>query len=147
MNKYSVEDIIIKLISHFELKNMSELAEKLNVSQSVMSNWKARNAIGAICEKILEVEPDAMSKIFSIDKIQVNNIDNSSVSDNGSVIDNSNNKSINTGSSQNDMNNNVPSYVLDDLNNLFSRATEKNKTKEVIEAFDDFIHEQKKLLR
>lgn len=81
MEKYSVEDIIIKLISHFQLKNMSELAEKLNVSQSVMSNWKSRNAIGAICEKVLEINPRALSSILedvttNIQHVRTNNGNN-----------------------------------------------------------------------
>ena len=93
MINYSAEVIIFKLISYFELKNMTELAEKLGVSQSVMSNWKARNAVGAICEKILEVEPAAF-KIFD-DKIQINKLDNTSVTGSGAaVIDNSAQKTI-----------------------------------------------------
>ncbi|MDQ1267725.1 MAG: hypothetical protein QG567_1496 [Campylobacterota bacterium] len=81
MEKYSVEDIIIRLISHFGLKNMSELAEKLNVSQSVMSNWKSRNAIGAICEKVLEINPKALSSILedvntNIQHVRTNNGNN-----------------------------------------------------------------------
>lgn len=144
MKKYSVEDIIIKLISQFELKNMTELAEKLNVSQSVMSNWKSRNAIGAICERVLEVDPEVLSYVFSVGS-QNNIISDTSVSGSGSVIDNSNQKNITLGISE--INNIIPAYIIDDLNNLFSRAGEKNKTKEVIEAFDDFIYTQKKNLR
>lgn len=145
MEKYSVEIIIIRLISYFKLKNMTELAEKLGVSQSVMSNWKSRNAIGPICERVLEVDPQALSSIFNVGT-QNNTISNTSVNGGGSVIDNSNRKNIAVGSSK-VASNNIPAYIIDDLNNLFLRASENNKTKEIIEAFDDFIYTQKKSLR
>ncbi len=86
----------------------------------------------------------ALSSIFNV-ATQNNTISNASVNGGSSVIDNSSKKNITVGTSE--INNNIPAYIIDDLNNLFFRASQKYKTKEIIEAFDDFIYTQKKNLR
>jgi uncharacterized protein YjcR len=73
----SAEYLLNALIGYYSLKNMSELANKLTISQSVISNWKSRNAVGAIVEKINEVDPEALSFIFLEKKTQINNLQNS----------------------------------------------------------------------
>ncbi len=72
----SAEFLLNALIDYYNLKNMSELANKLSVSQSVISNWKTRNAIGAIVEKINELDHIALSYLFKNDA-QINNLQNS----------------------------------------------------------------------
>jgi len=69
----NIEILIQNLIDYYGLKNMSGLAKKLSVSQSVISNWKSRNAIGALVEKVNEVNPEALSCLFEKDT-QINHI-------------------------------------------------------------------------
>ena len=140
----NIEILIQKLIDFYNIKTITELAAILKTTQSTISGWKSREAIGALVEKVNEVNPEALLYLFAKDT-QVNHISNSSASSGGSIIDNAQVKTINDCLNHNSI---VPKYLTDDLNNLFYRVNhDKEKEEELIEAFDNFIHEQKKKLR
>ncbi len=155
--QYGADFYVEKLLNHYNVSTISELAQILDTKQTSISSWRTRNSVNAIKKKCREL--GIYNEIFGDINTsftqhgdgnqqmsnQNNTISNTSVNGSSSVIDNSSQKKITVGTSE--INNNIPAYVIDDLNNLFSRATEKNKTKEVIEAFDDFIYTQKKNLR
>jgi hypothetical protein len=61
----TTDKLINNLILYYSLANMKELAEKINVSQSVVSSWKIRNSVGALINKIAEIDIDALSFILS----------------------------------------------------------------------------------
>lgn len=45
MYDYDIEIILQKLLDYFDLDNMSQLADKLSVSQPTISKWKSRGSI------------------------------------------------------------------------------------------------------
>lgn len=51
------ENAINKLIEYYSLANASQLANKLEITQGVISNWKSRNAIGALTDTIANKDP------------------------------------------------------------------------------------------
>ena len=68
------ENAINKLIEYYSLANASQLANKLEITQGVISNWKSRNAIGALTDTIANKDPEALEFIFSSNSnIQMNN--------------------------------------------------------------------------
>lgn len=69
----TTEDILNKLFDYFKTNSISELAEKLEVSQPTVSKWKARNSISAIKKKCREL--GIYDEIFG--DIQTNNFQNS----------------------------------------------------------------------
>jgi len=79
--------------------------------------------------------------------IQINDIKHTHFkkSPGASVIDNSIHKSINP---KNEPSNNlIPQDILSDISNLFTLANAKNKVDDLIKELDDFVYQQKKLLR
>ncbi|MCX6051050.1 MAG: helix-turn-helix transcriptional regulator [Campylobacterales bacterium] len=76
---------------------------------------------------------------------KTNTFTNTTVAGNGSIFDNSKRKTITSNPDYADTH--IPVYIIDELNLLFSRAVQKNKIDDVNTALEDFIHEQKKLLR
>ncbi len=145
----NIEILINKLIEYYNVRTITELAVKLDTTQSTISGWRARNAIGALTEKVASVDPQALSSIFSSSN-QINNLQGAEIA--GSGVDNSQGSSHKfTKASpipQEPVHNtNTPIYILEDLNSLFNRAAEKDRVKDVAAAIEDFIHEQKKLLR
>ena len=60
----NASELIKNLILYYSLANMKELAEKINVSQSVVSSWKTRNSVGALINKIAEIDSDALDFIL-----------------------------------------------------------------------------------
>lgn len=50
-----LEDIFDKLFDYFQISSISELAEKLEVSQPTVSKWKARNSLLPIKKKCREL--------------------------------------------------------------------------------------------
>jgi len=62
----NASELIKNLILYYSLANMKELAEKINVSQSVVSSWKIRNSVGALINKIAEIDSDALK--FMLEK-------------------------------------------------------------------------------
>lgn len=141
----NIEILISGLLNYYHITTITQLAQKLDTTQSTISGWRARNAIGALTDRVATVDSQALAYIFSVGT-QNNTISNTSVNSGGSVIDNSNQKNITVGLNE-AASNNIPAYLIDDLNNLFLRASKNNRIKEVIEAFDDFIYTQKKNLR
>jgi len=53
---------IERLFLKFKASNMRELAEKINVSQKTISNWKIRDSVSAIKKKCREL--DIYNEIF-----------------------------------------------------------------------------------
>ncbi|RBQ27948.1 helix-turn-helix domain-containing protein [Aliarcobacter vitoriensis] len=86
------ENAISKLIEYYSLANASQLANKLEITQGVISNWKSRNAIGALTDTIANKDPEALEFIFSSNS----NIYNLQNSTNRTVLDKSSNKEDNT---------------------------------------------------
>jgi hypothetical protein len=72
-----VELIIDRLLQHYEINTISELAVRLNSSQSTISGWKSRNSIGAIVDKLNEIDPKLLSLVFS-NPINTQNLENNS---------------------------------------------------------------------
>jgi len=70
------EIAINRLIKYYSLANASQLANKLDISQGVVSNWKSRNAIGALTDTIANKDPQALEYIFS-SNMDINNFQNS----------------------------------------------------------------------
>ena len=136
----NIEILINNLIEYYHVKSITELAEKLNTSQSTISGWRARNAIGALTSTVASVDEEALSNIFA-SKTQTNNLQNSKIV--GAGVDNSQGSkhTYNTNVNYNF----IPDYILDDLNILFKRA--KGNEDNLIDAIDDFIASQKKMYR
>ena len=55
MYDYDIEIILQRLLDYFDLDNMSQLADKLSVSQPTISKWKNNNSIVAIKKKCREL--------------------------------------------------------------------------------------------
>lgn len=83
------EKAIIKLIEYYSLANASQLSNKLEITQGVISNWKSRNAIGALTDTVANKDPDALEYIFSSNSTIINQGNNSRA---GGRIYNENNK-------------------------------------------------------
>ena len=56
-----------KLSNYYEVTTLTELANKLKTTQSTISGWKSRNAIGSIIEKVLEIDENALYFVFKVD--------------------------------------------------------------------------------
>lgn len=59
------EKAINNLIKYYSLTNAAQLAIKFEITQGVISNWKTRNAIGALTDKVANKDPEALEYIFS----------------------------------------------------------------------------------
>ena len=59
------EKAIDRLIEYFKIKTISDLAIKLDTTQSTISGWKARNAIGALTDTVANKDPEALEYIFT----------------------------------------------------------------------------------
>ena len=59
------EKAIINLIKYYSLSNAAQLANKFEITQGVVSNWKTRNAIGALTDTVANKDPEALEYIFS----------------------------------------------------------------------------------
>lgn len=133
------EKAIMNLIKYYSLSNAAQLANKFEITQGVVSNWKSRNAIGALTDTVANKDPEALVHIFSSDKntqnisgdqnannVQANQIQREKINKNEYII---------------------PETTMDDLNTLFKIAIENRKENNLIEKIDDFIHATKKELR
>jgi len=60
----NIEILIKKLTDFYEIKTITELAEKLGTNQSTISGWRSREALGALVEKINSVNPDLLPYLF-----------------------------------------------------------------------------------
>ena len=61
----NIEILINKLLNYYQLKTLNELAIKLDTTQSTISGWKARNAIGALTDTVANKDPEALEYIFT----------------------------------------------------------------------------------
>ena len=59
------EKAITNLIKYYSLSNAAQLANKFEITQGVVSNWKTRNAIGALTDTVANKDPEALEHIFS----------------------------------------------------------------------------------
>ena len=69
------ESFFDKILNFYEVKSVTDLAEKLNVTRSTVSGWKNRQASGAILEYLFNNDLKALHFIFGNEKI--NNFQNS----------------------------------------------------------------------
>lgn len=72
----NIEILIGKLLKYYQIKTLNDLAIKLDTTQSTISGWKARNAIGALTDTVANKAPEALEYIFS-PETNVNNFKNS----------------------------------------------------------------------
>lgn len=131
------EFYIEKLLNHFNVTTISDLAEVMDIKQSSISSWKIRNSISAIRKKCREL--GIYKEIFG----ELNDFSNSSynIDNNSSLIDNSTNKAIYNQTT------NIPQNLILELSNLFLRVTEEEKKRELSYKIEDFVCELKKELR
>lgn len=131
------EFYIEKLLNHFNVTTISDLAEVMDTKQSSISSWKIRNSISAIRKKCREL--GIYKEIFG----ELNDFSNSSynIDNNSSLIDNSTNKAIYNQTT------NIPQNLILELSNLFLRVTEEEKKRELSYKIEDFVCELKKELR
>lgn len=61
----NIEILISRLIEYYNVQTITQLAQKLDTTQSTISGWRARNAIGALTDKVASVDPQALSSIFT----------------------------------------------------------------------------------
>ena len=69
------ESFFDKILNFYEVKSVTDLAEKLNVTRSTVSGWKNRKASGAIREYLFNNDLKALNYIFGNEN--VNNFQNS----------------------------------------------------------------------
>ena len=69
------ESFFNKILNFYEVKSVTDLAEKLNVTRSTVSGWKNRKASGAILEYLFNNDLKALNYIFGNEN--VNNFQNS----------------------------------------------------------------------
>ena len=89
-----IELIFDKLYSYFNVATITELAQKLDMSQPAVTNWIRRNSISAIKKRCREL--GIYNEIFGDLSKETNNFHNTNFSGNSSGVDNSNNKNINS---------------------------------------------------
>ncbi len=113
------EKAINKLIEYYSLGNASQLANKLEITQGVISNWKSRNAIGALTDTVANKDPEALEYIFSSNS-NVYNLQNSK---NHTVLDKSSNKEDNSNTYYGD-NLDIDKNILKLVDTVYSFAKE-----------------------
>ena len=72
----NIEILIGKLLNYYQIKTLNDLAIKLDTTQSTISGWKARNAIGALTDTVANKAPEVLEYIFSSNP-DINNFQNS----------------------------------------------------------------------
>lgn len=142
-----IELIFDKLYSYFSVATITELAQKLDMSQPAVTNWLRRNSISAIKKRCREL--GIYNEIFGDFNSNINNFQNSNntLSDSSSLLDFSNNKNI----TNNQSNFSIPETILIELNSLFERIKikaekdeDKNLIKKITYEIEDFINDLKK---
>ncbi len=66
------EQAINRLIKYYSLANAAQLANKFEITQGVVSNWKTRNAIGALVDTVANKDSNALEYIFSNNSTLIN---------------------------------------------------------------------------
>lgn len=115
----NIEILINKLLNYYQLKTLNELAIKLDTTQSTISGWKARNAIGALTDTVANKDPEALEYIFSSNS-NVYNLQNSK---NHTVLDKSSNKEDNSNTYYGD-NLDIDKNILKLVDTVYSFAKE-----------------------
>lgn len=142
----NIEILIGKLLNYYQIKTLNDLAMKLDTTQSTISGWRARNAIGALTDTVANKAPEALEYIFS-SEANINNFQNSNnkVSGSSALIDNSINKSNN----KKEENTNIPQSITIELSSLFERLENKDEkfVKNITYKIEDFISDIKKETR
>ncbi len=72
----NIDILIKKLLNYYNLKTLNDLADKLETTQSTISGWKSRNAIGALTDTVANKDPDALEYIFSNNSTIINQNNN-----------------------------------------------------------------------
>ncbi|WP_148624266.1 hypothetical protein [Aliarcobacter cryaerophilus] len=118
----NIELLIVKLINYYKIKTLNELAIKLDTTQSTISGWKARNAIGALTDTVANKDPEALEYIFA----------NSSKSQNIGSIRNSNiSQDVHTQMNSTNQNNTDTDEATFSLyREAYKKAKENEKIKE-----------------
>lgn len=138
MYDYDIEIILQKLLDYFDLDNMSQLADKLSVSQPTISKWKSRGSILPI-KKICR-ELGIYNEIFGDSNSKINTFHNTSFSGNSSGVDNSNNKNINSNNNDLDCDDFTKS-LFKQLCNVYKDKKTELQTK-LFELIQIQLHEQ-----
>ncbi len=73
----NTDKLIQKLNKFYKVKTLADLASKLNTTQSTISGWQSRNAIGTLVDKVAEIDPKALEYIFT--QVQIHNLQNSTI--------------------------------------------------------------------
>lgn len=143
----NIEILIGKLLNYYQIKTLNDLAIKLDTTQSTISGWRARNAIGALTDTVANKAPEALEYIFS-SEANINNFQNSNnkVSGSSALIDNSINKSNSNNKKENT---NIPQSITIELSSLFERLENKDEkfVKNITYKIEDFISDIKKETR
>jgi hypothetical protein len=129
-----------KLLDYYNVNSLTSLSQKISIERTTLSGWKSRKALGTMLDHINSLDPTIISKIYN-DPTIINNLQNSKISGDG--INNSKCNTYNTNSKERL----TPSYLLDDLDNTFSRCKNEEQKQNLIDSFDDFILGEKKKLR
>ena len=61
-----IELLIKRLLAFYNIKTLTDLATKLDTTQSTISGWKSRNAIGTLVDILIIKEPKILSDLFKI---------------------------------------------------------------------------------
>ena len=119
------ESFFNKILNFYEVKSVTDLAEKLNVTRSTVSGWKNRQASGAILEYLFNNDLKALHFIFGNENI--NNFQNST-----NVIGQDFSNNSNSQHTQNVNNKtNIDENILKLIDTLYSFAKTNNKIDEL----------------
>ncbi|MFA9240416.1 MAG: helix-turn-helix domain-containing protein [Candidatus Paceibacteria bacterium] len=69
-----IEIALEKLLNFYNIKTLTQLADKLNTNQSTISGWRSRQAFGTLIEKVLQVDEQALFYIFNNELINDSNL-------------------------------------------------------------------------
>ncbi|MDY0180580.1 helix-turn-helix domain-containing protein [Aliarcobacter skirrowii] len=121
----NIDTLIRKLLNYYNLKTLNELADKLETTQSTISGWKSRNAIGALTDTVANKAPEALEYIFRSENIH--NFQNST-----NVVGQDFSNNSNAHHTQNIGNKmNIDENILKLLDTLYSFAKTNNKIDEL----------------
>jgi hypothetical protein len=122
------EQAINRLIKYYSLSNAAQLANKFEITQGVVSNWKTRNAIGALVDTVNNKDPNALEYIFSNENI--NNFQNSK-NNVAQIFGGENTNTQHNYNSDKKANNTVDVNILKLIEMMYSYASEHNKIDEL----------------
>ena len=90
------ESLFDKILIFYNVKTVTDLADKLKVTRSTVSGWKNRQATGAILEFLFNNDLKALQYIFNSDKNTqtIGSVTNSNVAQNADTQNNSINPNL-----------------------------------------------------